>query len=358
MSDPAEGCDREQSRIDLEAAEWHVRLGELPLSPDEEIGLAEWLARDDRHVQAFETIKQVKACALDLEHLMHRVQSIDVAPIISQHEVVSRRTPRKALLGMAATAAAFVLVVEFFAALNRQAPTPLPLQYETGTGETRTIRLDDGSKVTLGGQSEVQVEFSSTERKLRLLKGEAFFDVVHLPGRVFVVEAGEAIIRDIGTKFDVNRAGVDVQVAVLEGAVEVRPATTKTTEAPATVVRAGQKVEAVSRKEPNAARVTVLEPVKIVNEATVVSWRSGRLVYEDASLADFVADVSRYYAPGISVSSEAADIRLTASLRTSEISTFLPSLANMLPVTVKKTAGGGLRIDVVTKRAENISPVK
>ena len=73
----------------------------------------------------------------------------------------------------------------------------------TATGESRTVTLADGSQVNLSGGSAIGVDITSEERRVRLLSGEAFFDVAHDAARPFTVEAGEARIVVLGTAFDV-----------------------------------------------------------------------------------------------------------------------------------------------------------
>src|SRR3546814_5131662 len=57
--------------------------------------------------------------------------------------------------------------------------------YRTGIGEQRTFELADGSKVTLNTATEIRVDYRARERIVRLVRGQALFDVAHAPDRPF-----------------------------------------------------------------------------------------------------------------------------------------------------------------------------
>lgn len=93
--------------------------------------------------------------------------------------------------------------------------------YETALGEHRTVVLDDGSRVDLNTATHLTVHLSRDRRAVALETGEVLFEVAPDPARPFVVTAGALRIRDIGTRFDVDRRPERVTVAVLEGRVQI-----------------------------------------------------------------------------------------------------------------------------------------
>ena len=103
--------------------------------------------------------------------------------------------------------------------------SPARLSYETAVGGQRRIALADGSSVILNTNSRLDVDFSGTSRDVHLMRGEAYFDVVHDKAHPFTVYADNYVVRDIGTAFDVHlsKSGV-VEVGVTKGSVEVAPA--------------------------------------------------------------------------------------------------------------------------------------
>src|SRR3546814_15029131 len=94
--------------------------------------------------------------------------------------------------------------------------------HATATGEILRVPLRDGSAVTLNSNSEIDVDFDEGIRHVRLLRGEALFDVAKDSSRPFVVEADSTRVTAVGTSFTVHRvSGRDVRVLVREGVVEL-----------------------------------------------------------------------------------------------------------------------------------------
>lgn len=83
-------------------------------------------------------------------------------------------------------------------------------------------RFSDGSTVELSGASAVRLLGDTPgEMRVGLARGAATFDVAKRPSRRFVIEAGIAEVRVIGTRFTVYRDEGRVQVSVQRGIVEV-----------------------------------------------------------------------------------------------------------------------------------------
>lgn len=88
----------------------------------------------------------------------------------------------------------------------------------------QNILLPDGTKVYLKRGSELQYDslhFVQSSYRDVLVKGEIFFDVKHIKARPFVVHTGHLNTTVLGTSFDVNNNGNQVQVTVLTGRVGV-----------------------------------------------------------------------------------------------------------------------------------------
>ena len=81
---------------------------------------------------------------------------------------------------------------------------PAANQIDDLLGEIRTVDLADGSRVTLGTDSAVDVDLDQQHRQVRLLRGEAWLDVKSDPARPFLVETGPGSVRVTGTRFGVR----------------------------------------------------------------------------------------------------------------------------------------------------------
>jgi transmembrane sensor len=165
----------------------------------------------------------------------------------------------------------------------------LPDDYRTQAGERRVVTLEDGSRLSLDSNSEVTVRYAARQRSLKLLKGQARFDVAHDRSRPFSVVAGNRKVIATGTAFNIDMAGPKVLVTLIEGRVVVVNAEEDGAAQILTglpiELRAGQQL-AVS---PNAvARVTS------VSLPRVTAWTAGQLIFDNEPLASVIERVNRY----------------------------------------------------------------
>ena len=312
--------------IDREAAEWLARHEMTRLTPAEAEAFETWRAADPRHAEAFEAVSRTLA---------------DVASLSSLAELEPLEPERPAWRGRAAfgaIAATLAAVLVAPALLDRP-----DIEASTLVAEIRPITLPDGTKVTLGASSEIRADFTDGERRVRLVRGEAFFEVAD-NARPFVVDAGGTEIRDIGTSFDVKRGAGKVEVGVLDGVVEVRPNGVLGRGPVVRRLEAGQRVRARDAglgPIVTSARVGAVE----IAPAAAGAWREGQLAYDDAPLADVVADLNRYSRPGVRLEAGAAgEARLAASFKADEIDKFLAELPAVAPVTVTRGEDGAILI--------------
>jgi len=94
------------------------------------------------------------------------------------------------------------------------------------------LKLPDGSMVWLNAASTISFpnQFQGKERMVEIT-GEAYFDVKHNAAQPFRVKAGQQIIEDIGTSFNVNAYADEtgVRTTLIEGVVKIQEkAITKT----------------------------------------------------------------------------------------------------------------------------------
>lgn len=95
---------------------------------------------------------------------------------------------------------------------------------ENNTASNLTLMLSNSSVVTLlpGSRLRFPSVFGPEDRKVAL-SGDAFFDVTSNPGRPFMVYAGDAVVKVLGTSFRVTAFESEnrVTVKVLSGRVSV-----------------------------------------------------------------------------------------------------------------------------------------
>jgi transmembrane sensor len=200
---------------------------------------------------------------------------------------------------------------------------PTVQTYTTAKGQHQRITLADGSLVDLAAETRLTVRFARRERQVELGDGQAIFDVAHDETRPFTVEASGRAVRVLGTQFDVRNRSGDVTVTVARGRVQVRPvASSKTGQA--FVLRPGQRL-AIGRT--GVAQLSAVDPQE------ALSWRSGRLVYRGAPLAEVVADLNREFVEQIEVTDPAlARLPVTGVIVLEDHASVATRLSLMLPV--------------------------
>lgn len=209
---------------------------------------------------------------------------------------------------------------------------------QTGLGEVDTIELSDGSVLTLNSETRIQVAFNQHERHLVLVAGEAFFDVASDAQRPFVIDTGEQEIRVLGTKFNVRKEETGVRVAVVEGKVSV----TRMSSLAAADVMDDAALMVLAEDDylleagamgsfSTSADVVAKASFELVNEAQ--NWRRGVFRFDDASLADVVAEFNRYRTQKIVLADpQTGELRISGVFHFSEGEGLLTALTTSLPV--------------------------
>lgn len=273
------------------AADWLIRLRAAP----DDAALAErfeaWLAAAPDHQRAFDAQCAVWNLLGDVQR-----QTARQAPAASHHLTALPRhaRPRHAARPhrrMAAAAALAALAASIALLLLPGLLLRLDADFVTGTAETRTVRLADGSSVMLGGKSALAVDMTEGRRSVRLLAGEAFFEVTPDPRRPFVVDAGAAEVRVLGTAFDVRTGDGFSDVALARGAVEATfrdgAGTRQSRMVPGERLHYDTADGALTRDR--------------VPPDEIGAWRDGRLVVTDASVGEVVARIRRYHGAWIAL---------------------------------------------------------
>jgi transmembrane sensor len=167
--------------------------------------------------------------------------------------------------------------------------------YGTAVGEQRSVTLADGSLVYLNTNSLVRVRWTTAERHIDLVRGEARFQVVKNPARPFVVATTRATVRAVGTIFNVRADQGGTQVAVIEGRVEVKtlvePVRVQSGGRVATTLGASAQLAAGEHAEVTAQGI---EPGAGQPLEAVTAWSERRLVFRGETLATVVAEFNRY----------------------------------------------------------------
>ncbi|MCF7766500.1 MAG: DUF4880 domain-containing protein [Achromobacter sp.] len=189
-------------------------------------------------------------------------------------------------------------------------------------GQWRSRVLEDGSRITLAGNSAVNLAFDSRRRELELLQGQVLVEVAKDAARPFVVRTGEARLTALGTRYIVARHDAVTTLTMLESGVRVE--TAGGVEASPVVVRAGQRV-AVSAQ--GAGPLTTVDPREVAD-----AWRLHQLVAHDRPLTDVLDELNRHRPGWILYDRTALDgIRMAAVLPLDDSDRALRLLAESVP---------------------------
>ena len=334
---------RTRAEIEEEAATWIWRMESGPSGGADTEGFEAWLRQDPRHRRAVEELSKVWETLDGLTDIRFQ----EPLPELTEAPAAGVRSSRRPVwLAAAAAVVATVAGVIWWA---QRSETQV---LATAVGQHRTVTLADGSIVTLNTNSIVETNIGRSSRDIYLSKGEAHFEVAHDRLRPFLVHAGDAVVRAVGTEFEVRvRPDRHVDVLVNEGRVEVQPEILAVPNAdnalraqPMTLA----KVKAVSAGEElttatNNYAVTAISAEQLSSD---LAWREGAVVFDSEPLAQAIAEIQRYTDARIAISDPSiANLPVGGRFKTDDLQGFLDGLEAALPISIRRTADGSVYID-------------
>ena len=202
-----------------------------------------------------------------------------------------------------------------------------PADYHTGRGERRIVTLSDGSRLSLDSDSEVTVRYADHRRDLHLIKGQARFDVAHDRTRPFSVVAGNQRVIATGTAFNIDMAGPQILVTLIEGHVVVLTENG----GEANVAQAGRiELQAGQQLAASAHAPARIIPASIPR---VTAWTAGQLIFDNEPLASVVDRINRYSDTQIFISDPAiGDLKISGVFNAGDAGNFVNIVTRYLRV--------------------------
>ncbi|MFB4393438.1 MULTISPECIES: FecR domain-containing protein [unclassified Pseudomonas] len=301
----------EQSRA---ALGWLSRINEQPCEA-EGVAFKRWLLADPAHRRAYADAQALWQLS---EAPAARLAEAEHTQLALYLQAIQRPRSRWRQRGGAlAAAACLVLALGSLAGWQPQYwLQDLGADYRSAEHITQ-VTLADQSRLTLDAGSAVAVDFEHGERRVRLLRGAAFFQVTHT-GAPFLVEAAGGEVRVLGTQFEVRGQGEGAQVTVRSGRVAVSAAP-------------GQAARELTANQQVAYGEGVTGDVRAVDSDNRLAWRQGWLNYYQVPLAQVVEDLGRYY-PGriLLLDGELGQRKVSGSFPVGEPLVALDSLGKVL----------------------------
>ncbi|QJQ01202.1 FecR domain-containing protein [Herbaspirillum rubrisubalbicans] len=315
---------KRSSRVEAEATDWLARRDRDDWSSSQQESLDAWLNDATENRIAYLRMERTWSRA-DRLVTMKRPGQMSVPP---QKGFWDRRTVLR--LAASVMLASSVAMLAFNHLVNND--------YVTAVGQRTSLALADGSHVMLNTSTRLQYEPTQGLRLVRLKSGEAYFEVAHDASHPFVIEAGANRVTVLGTKFSVRRDGDHLQVAVVQGRVQV------SSQSPGQPMRQIVLTRNESAVVDNGL-ITMSEktPQSIEHQ---LSWRQGKLVLDQMTLAQAASEFNRYNKKKIIINDPlAAQIRIGGSFNVDNVDGFVRLLQSGFGLTVQET-GNEIKIGV------------
>lgn len=336
----------EEKRLD-EASNWIAKL-DRELTQDEKKSLQIWLGQSANNIEVLLEVAQLWDKMDDLSRLS------DLFPTSK----VAQQKPKKWLMAIAASVV-FAVTFSFyqsnlgsllFDSTSQSSVVAKQMSYQTDIGESNTINLPDNSKIVLNTNSFVQVKYTSKARIIELQRGEIHIDVAHDKSRPLSVIASGKVIQAVGTAFNVEVRNELVELIVTDGKVLVaeqkeQPDASNMESFDITEMakRLPQNSMAISKGEKVDLDLTGKATEKVVKVNSVdlaasLSWRQGNLIFRGESLADAMAEISRYTNIEFELSEDEmlSKVQVAGMFKTGDVKGLLEVLRNNFDISYKK----------------------
>ena len=343
--------------IEAEAVLWVMRIDEGDISQDGQEELRIWLGQGEAYREAFTRLSTLWGGLDVLEELNDHAAADDNLQLLKIDATPrwkfagANLLRRSARLTAIAASLAIVLATGLIYTLIGDQFKPYIGVFETAIGEQRQVSLPDGSSIQINTGSRVEVAFSKDARNIRLVQGEAHFDVAPDKKKPFSVYAGTGVVTAVGTSFTVYLRNKKVDVIVEEGRVALSSHRGNSdfynlslidrenlSPVPLAEITAGQnavfaeKIESLDLYEPKAVK-------------RKLSWREGRLSFSGETLSEVVSNVSRYTDIIIEIDDEhLRNLPIAGNFNVGEIDAMFEALEIMIGVRIEHVGTKRVRI--------------
>jgi transmembrane sensor len=298
---------RAQRKRHEEAADWLLRNREAGQPAADSPEFRGWLDKDPENLRAYRAA----------ERLMGEARTAIASDPVLRELAVAPRSTSKPVLG---TLLAIAMVGTLFLALD--GPMRLRADAMSGTGEMPVFTLADGSTVQLNASSAVAYDYSNDRRTVRLLRGQAYFEVARDTSRPFAVEAANARVTALGTAFDVRLGNAETDVTVTHSAVLIEFEGKQ---------QASLRVQQGERAAYDHATGT--SELRPSDASTELAWRRGQLVVDNVPLSRVVEEMNRHFSGRIVIANgELARRRVSGTLTIADTNAVLEHLERALRI--------------------------
>ncbi|MHC2144745.1 FecR family protein [Pseudomonas sp. 210_17 TE3656] len=312
------------------AAHWCLRLQAEDCTTAERLAFEQWLAADPLHAQEYQAMLDIWQTA---DHLPRSATPGNVINLPRRRQSAWRHY---------ASAAAIALVALPVGAWVGWEQGWLPNHYqylESGDAISHVV-LSDGSQVELNLGSELRFTNYKDQRRVTLVKGEAFFKVRHDSQHPFIVHAAQGQTRVTGTQFNVWKYEDQVKVTLIEGSVLVSSDASDSDGG----YRLGPGMQASYQAGDYEPRLS-----QTYAQDTSLAWRNGKLILDNLSLAQALPQINRYLEQPLLLADEnTGSIRISGIYDTKQIKRLVSNLPKVLPVYLTRNKDGSMLLNRIS----------
>ncbi|KPA99589.1 MULTISPECIES: FecR domain-containing protein [Pseudomonas] len=297
-----------------EAADWLVQLHSGTATAADRLAIEQWRQRSAEHAQAWQRAEAVLG---DFRNVPAGIVRDTLKRVERQQGLGRRQVLNR--IGL------LLLAAPIGVTWQRGTWEQWTADQRTAVGEQKTLTLADGSQVLLNTDSSLDIAFSSQERRLILLSGEILVSTARDPApthRPFIVETPQGTARALGTRFNVRIDGQRSEVAVLEGAVELKTQVG----GPGSTLQVGQRA---------GLQHSRIEPLENFDIASL-TWDRGMLLARNMRLAQVLQELGRYRPGVLRCQSAVAELRVSGAFSLKDTDSSLQLLQNTLPLKVSR----------------------
>ncbi|MDR2310680.1 MAG: FecR domain-containing protein [Brucellaceae bacterium] len=295
------------------AALWFAKRTGSALSPVEELEFETWLNENRLNRLAWDEMRVLWA------HLEQPAERIAQAtpPRSGLTQYFSRWHSWLKLTGGLVATTLIVLII------NPHFINDIQADIVSGREIVTPVILPDGSRVQLAANTAITFEFDQRQRHVRLLRGEAYFEVTPGSAPDFSIDIDGDTVRVIGTHFNVDRIADKTTVLVSEGIVSVQGAQDTAPEK----ITQGQEITVASG---------TAGAIRSGNIDSSMAWMSGRLVVDRTPVDDVVATLARHTPAKLYVRGKLKEQMISGTFSLEDIDGSLETIAAALNAKINR----------------------
>jgi len=312
------------------AIAWFLRMQQVDFEHADRSKFEAWLMQTPAHQQAYKEVTLIWEGFDSTAELKSLDAAMEQKNFQDQILAKQKRTRK---IGQSITTLLSIAIIAFAGLFGYRTWQAQPLSETVKIAQVGQIKqetLEDGTKLNMNANSELEVIYFRDRRIAKLKKGEVIFDVARDESRPFIVDSGYGRITVLGTRFAVNRLQKIIRVSVDHGRVQVESLDVNgNVIATPLILNNGEVAEVRQQQTPKRTD-------QLASDA--FSFEQGSITFDKAGLEEIAETLSRYRKPAVTVQTlPTEDAQITAVIKTQEVEKFIATLPDIAAVKVKSS---------------------